>query len=157
MTLEELIDQQINLGHKDPHQFPDLLRKAVGDDLTPIVAPYLDDFITELGRQRINAQRRTALAKITPHAITSRELMLKSMWVPRANGDDPLDVYYKPVGDMTAADFDSRATYLERMAGGILAHARWCRACAHQIRTENVKTFGKVKNIPELPETVELS
>lgn len=152
MTLEELIDQQINLGHKDPHQFPDLLRKSLGDELIAIVTPYLDDFIAELGRQRINAIRRKSIAKITRDDLGDPEIMLRSMWVPTGDGT----ITYKPIGEMTADDFDARANYLEHMATGIRISAQWCRDVAHLMRTKGVKTAKRLTTLPPLPTSEDL-
>jgi hypothetical protein len=145
-TLEELIDQQITLGNHDPHTFYESIERQLGDDVLEIVKPYIADFISEMGRQRINTKRRQEVAKITPANSGSREIMLQSLWVP----SDGSGIVYKRIADMTASDFDARADYLERMAAGIANHANWCRDCANQIRTEKVKTFGKLKHLPEL-------
>ncbi len=145
-TLEELIDQQINLGHHNPHELYELLERQLGDELLAIVQPYIADFISEMGRQRINNQRRAQVAKITPANIASGEIMLQSLWVP----SDGNSIIYKRLSDMTAQDFDARADYLERMAAGIANHAQWCRDCANLIRSENVKTAGKLKQLPQL-------
>lgn len=147
MNLEELIDQQIQLGHKDPHEFPELLRRALGDELINIVTPYLDDFITEMGRHRINSIRRQSIAKITGGHLNDPEIMLRSMWVPTGDGK----ITYTPIGSMTADDFDSRAVYLEHMAHGIQISAQWCRNVAQQMRDEGVKTAKKLSALPPLP------
>ena len=41
----------------------------------------------------------------------------------------------------------------ERMTRGIQRHADWCRLCAHEIRAAKVKTAGRLKNLPALPDT----
>lgn len=147
MTLEELIDQQIELGHKDPHTFYEHIERQLGNELLAIVQPYIADFVSEMSRQRLNARRRSAVVKITPRNAQSREILLHSLWVP----DDGAGITYKRIADMTAEDFDARADYLERLASGILNHAQWCRDCADLIRSENVKTAGKLKSsLPEL-------
>lgn len=145
-SLEELIDQQISLGNSDPHELYGLLERQLGDELVEIVKPYIADFISEMGRQRINSKRRAEVAKISPTNSKSREILLRSLWVP----DSGIGITYKRIADMTADDFESRAAYLERMAAGVMNHAQWCRDCAEQIRTEGVKTAGKLKQLPEL-------
>lgn len=159
-TLEELIDQQINLGHHDPHEIYPLLENLLGDDLLDIVKPYIADFISEMGRQRINNKRRAEVIKISPANSKSREIMLQSLWVPakavstptqkKSPEDAATGITYKRIADMTADDFDARAEYLERMAAGIANHAQWCRDCANQMRTEGAKTANKLKHLPEL-------
>lgn len=147
MTLEEIIDQQINLGHKDPHEFYDLVARALGDELIEIVTPYLADFISEMGRQRLNAKRRASIAKITAVTVGDPETLLLSMWVPSKDGT----ITYKPVGEMTVSDFESRADYLEHMADGIHRSAQWCRDCADKMRHEKVKTAKRLSSLPPLP------
>jgi hypothetical protein len=148
-TLEELIDQQINLGHKDPHEFPDLIANALGDELLEIVKPYLADFIAEMGRHRLGQLRRASVAKITPKSLADPEVMLQSMWVPEPHGPN---ITYKRIADMTAADFEARATYLEHMATGITRSAEWCRDCAKAIKRAKVQTAGQLGYLPPLPE-----
>lgn len=149
MTLEELIDQQINLGHKDPHELPVLLERALGDDLFEVVKPYISDFIAEMGRQRIGQLRRKSVARINAKTLADPEIMLQSMWVPEPSGPN---ITYKRIADMTAEDFEARAVYLEHMSRGIAKSAGWCRACAEAIRKAGVKTAGKLKSLPELPD-----
>ncbi len=145
--LKELIQQTIALGHKDPHEFYDLIERQLGDELITIAKPYLADFVNEMARHELGAARRSAVAKITPTSVQDGEVMLKSLWVP-AKGE----IIYKRIADMTANDFDARADYLEHMTRGIQRHADWCRSCAFQIRDANVKTAGKLKALPPLPE-----
>jgi hypothetical protein len=145
--LKELIQQTIALGHKDPHQFYDILEKQLGDDILEVTKPYLSDFINEMARHQLGTARRSAVAKITAASVQDGEVMLKSLWVP-AKGE----IIYKRIADMTANDFDARANYLDRMTQGIQRHADWCRACAFQIRGAKVKTAGKLEMLPPLPE-----
>lgn len=152
-TLEELIDQQINLGHKDPHEFYELIHRALGEELIDVVTPYISDFIAELGRQRLNAKRRATLARISAKTLASPDILLRSMWVPTGDGT----ITYKRIADMTAEDFDERANYLERMAIGIRRSAQWCRECAHAIRSNKVKTAGTLGSLPPLPDHEDLS
>lgn len=147
-TLERYIDQQIELGQKDPHEIATQLKIHLGDELVKITEPYIEAFISELARQKINAVRRASVAKITTNALADSEVLLKSLWVPSDHGE----ITYKAIGEMTAEDFDSRAAYLDRMALGIRTHAQWCRDCATKMRTENVKHARKLSSLPPLPE-----
>jgi hypothetical protein len=152
-TLERLIDQQIELGHHNPHDYPQLLAKALGDNLNEIIKPYIDDFIAEMSRQRINNRRRAQIAKITPTTINQPEIMIQSLWIPTGQGNT---ITYKPLGTMTADDFDARADYLERMSLGIHRHAQWCRTVANNMRDQNVTTANQLGNLPALPEYEDL-
>lgn len=148
-TLEDLIDQQINLGYKDPHQIPDLLERQLGDDLFNVVKPYIADFIAEMSRHRIGNLRRKSVARITKSGLQDPEILLRSMWVP-----DPehKSIVYKRIADLTPDDFDARAAYLDHMADGITRSAEWCRDCANAIRSANVETAGQLDHLPPLPE-----
>lgn len=150
-TLEELIDQQISLGHKDPHQIPELLEKQLGEELLLIVRPYLADFISEMARQRMNNARRRDVVNINATNADKRETLLHSLWVP----DDGAGITYKRIADMTAEDFDARGQYLERMASGIATHARWCREVADMIRRHGVQSAGQLPRLPQLHEADE--
>lgn len=105
-----------------------------------------------MARQRLNAKRRSAIARITDKTISHPEIMLRSMWVPSNDGS----ITYKRIADMTAQDFEERAAYLEHMAHGIRRSAQWCRDCAHAIRSANVKTAGKLTALPPLPHDEDL-
>lgn len=151
MTLEEAIQQQLNLGTKDPHTVYDALERHLGDELYEIAKPYLADFIAEMARQRINSERRASIAKIKPNTLADPEIKLKSLWVP-SDGT----IIYKRIADMTADDFEARAEYLERMASGIQKHAQWCRDCADAIRHSKVKTAGKLDRLPSLRDDLDI-
>ncbi len=147
-TLEQLIDKNIALGHKNPHDFYELLERELGDDIVTVARPYLADFIADMTRQRLNSGRRTQIAKITTAGLADPELVLRSLWVPSEG-----TILYKRIADMTADDFDSRAAYLERMMIGISRHAGWCRAVADAIRTtKQANTAGDLRRLPALPE-----
>lgn len=145
MTLEEAIQQQINLGTKDPHTVYDALERHLGDELYEIAKPYLADFIAEMARQKLNAERRSAVAKISPKTLANPEVTLKALWVPSKG-----TIIYKRIADMTADDFEARANYLDRMASGIHRHALWCRDCAKAIHASGVKTAGELGVLPSL-------
>jgi hypothetical protein len=145
--LKEAIHQQISLGHRHPHEFYDLLKRQLGDELLTISKPYLADFINEMARHEIGNERRSAVAKINDKTLETGEVKLKSLWVP-AKGE----IIYKRIADMTAKDFDARADYLDRMTRGIQRHAEWCRTCATNIRKAKVKTAGELLHLPSLPD-----
>lgn len=150
-TLDRLIDQQITLGLKNPHDCFEALERKLGPDLFELARPYLADFISEMTRQKLNAQRRSDLAKITPTTVTDPEVKLRSLWVPADSG-----ITYKRIADMTADDFDARATYLERMLIGLSRHIGWCRNVADELRRRDVETAGQLEQLPALPVIGEL-
>lgn len=146
ITLEEAIEQQINLGQKNPHAVFDQLERQFGDELAELARPYIADLVSEMARQKINARRRADVAKITP-GVLDGSIMLRSLWVPAESG-----ITYKRIADMTADDFEARAAYLDRMIVGITRHAEWCRLVARKIRRSKVGTAGNLKSLPALPE-----
>lgn len=147
-TLEQLIEQQITLGVKDPHVVYDKLVASLGPEETQKLAgPYIADMISYMARQKLNALRRSDLAKIDDKSVATSEVMLRSLWIPDEDG-----YVYKRIADMTAEDFEDRAAYLERMVLGITRHAIWCRDVAKAIRKGKHQTAGELKGLPSLPE-----
>lgn len=149
-TLERLVDQQIILGLKNPHDFFTVIATAIGDEqIAALARPYLADFVAEMARQKLNAARRASVARITTDALADPEVKLRSLWVPSAQGGG---ITYKRIADMSADDFDARAAYLERMMFGIARHAAWCRAVAEELRRHNCATANELAVLPPLPE-----
>lgn len=152
-TLDRLVDQQINLGLKNPHECYAALERQLGPELLEVARPYLSEFISDMARQKINALRRSSIAKITPATIADPEVKLRSLWVPH----DAAGITYKRIADMTADDFDARASYLERMLIGLSRHIGWCRAVASELRRQDIATAGQLKQLPALPEIDDIS
>lgn len=146
-TLERLIDQQIELGLKNPHEFFSVLASSHGEELIRLAQPYLADFVAEMARQKLNAKRRASIAKITTETLGDPEVKLRALWVP--GGEQ--GIVYKRIADMTAEDFDARASYLERMIIGISRHASWCRTVAAELRNRNLQTARELDVLPSLP------
>jgi hypothetical protein len=148
LTLERAIERELNLGQKDPHVIYDRLAEQLGPKaLFKLAVPHLPDMIGEMARQRLNQQRRNAIAKIDDSNLAQPEIMLKSLWVPSEDG-----IVYKRIADMDDRDFDDRAAYLERMVLGISRHAQWCRDVAEAIRKHKVGVAGDLERLPGLPE-----
>lgn len=147
--LTRLIEQELNRGQRDPHKIWDRLEKKLGrEELEALALPYLPDLIADMARQRINQQRRTAIAKINAKTLEDQgTVMLKALWVPSEDG-----IVYKRIADMTAEDFRDRAAYLDRMVVGIAVHAAWCRAVADQMDAEGVTLAKELGALPALPE-----
>lgn len=150
-TLEELIDQQINLGNKDPHEFPEILRRSLGTEIVEIASPYIDDFIAEMARHRLSARRRASIAKITSRSLQSGDVLIRSLWVPTHDGN----IVYKAIGEMQPEEFEARADFMDRLVLGIKAHAQWCRDVAEQMRHENVTRAKELSGLPPLTEIAE--
>lgn len=146
-TLNDVVDRYIHLGEKDPRRVRERVMDELGDRLLDVVTPHLEDFIDELARQRLNSERRREVARITPQTVSNREIMLKSIWIP-LNGT----ILYKRIADVTAAEFEARAAYLDRMIVGISNHAQWCRDVADAIRAIKGKTASDLSALPPLPQ-----
>jgi len=154
-TLERLVEQQINLGLKNPHDCFAALERQLGPaDLVEAARPYLADFISDMARQKINAQRRSSIAKITPKSVADPEVKLRSLWIPSPVREQ--GILYKRIADMTAEDFDARAGYLERMMLGLSRHIGWCRSVAAELRRRDLVTAGELDELPALPELDDL-
>lgn len=149
--LVQHIEQELNLGQRDPHKIWKRLERKLGKEkLQELALPYLPDFISDMARQRLNQQRRTAIAKITTKALENQaEVMLKSLWVPSEEG-----IVYKRIADMSADDFRDRASYLDRMVVGIAVHAAWCREVADAMDKQGVAQAKDLAVLPSLPELV---
>lgn len=149
LDLEAAIEQQINLGLKNPHEVYQALCKQFGPEMVDaLVQPHHADFVAYMARQRLNVLRRADIARITPSALTDKAILLRSLWVPSEDG-----IVYKRIADMTAEDFEKRAEYLERMVGAISRHATWCRDVAATIRERGVMVAGELDKLPALPES----
>lgn len=152
-TLERLIEQKINLGLKDPHECYPALEHELGPELLELARPYLAEFVSTMARQKLNALRRSDIAKITPQSIADPEVKLRSLWIP----NNEQGISYKRIADMTADDFDARAAYLERMLIGLSRHIGWCRNVAQELRRANLATAGQLDALPPLPEIDDVS
>lgn len=147
-TLDELVERFIEIGAKDPHEGARTLMRHLGDRLLATAESHLEEFIAEMFRQRLAGKRRQAIARVTPKAIGSREIMIKSIWIPLAGGD----FKYIAVGDCTHPDFDARAAYIDRLIAGIVRHNDWNRAMSAQIRREGVTYARELRDVPTLEE-----
>ena len=147
--LVRLIEQEVNRGRANPHKIWERLEKRLGREMLETLAlPYLPDLVSEIARQKINQQRRTAVARITSKSLEDQgAVMLKSLWVPSEDG-----IVYKRIADMTADDFRDRAAYLDRMVVGIAVHAAWCREVANQMDAEGCALAKDLSALPALPE-----
>jgi hypothetical protein len=144
LSLEEAIQQIINLGQHDPLTVTREIEERYEIEwLKEELYALREEFISYLARQRINNRRRsamTALRKGKPG-----DLMLAGEWVPNWG--------WKRLADWTAADLRSRENYYRKIAGSALLLADWCRQCIEIMETEKAKTLGKVKTpLPALEE-----
>lgn len=147
-SLSEAIDQLIGLGHRDPREGCDLLVHQHGKDwLLAAAAPHLPDWIADMIRQQINAERRQQVARITPAGLMTPEIKLMFMWVPHPDGYGS----YVRLADATAEDFDRRAVYLERLSLAVLRQAAWCRDVAELLRSRKLGVAGELETLPPLP------
>lgn len=155
MNLAQAIAQQINLGRKDPREVAERILQEqdpnwLGSELLALAA----DVIEEMARRQIGAERRQAVAVLRPRDLKQHsEVMLKSVWVP---SEDQGFTTYKRVADMTAADWRSRADWLDHLTLGVLKQAMWCREVALAIEAAGVEKTGDLPELPPLPDDSDL-
>lgn len=157
MTLEEAIDQQISLGHKDPLTIVSKVIDLNGIDwIREQGALRAEDIATELARHKLGEKRRGFEVALRPGVeISQSEMKTAGMWIP--GGDEGVTIW-KKAADLTSDDLRTRATWYEKFAGGALKRAFWCREVAEMIDEDGVKTLGKLKrDLPQLPNETTLA
>jgi len=152
MTLDEAIQQAVNLGEKDPLT---IARKILAAHDNNWVATELvslgEDILAERARKALGSVRRSAELVVRPGNMRGQtDLMLASFWVP--------GVGYKVAGDLTSSDFRARAQFYDVVERAAVRRAVWCREVADLMDAEKAKTLRKLKaELPALPEAEESS
>lgn len=147
MTLEEAIQQQVNLGLKDPLT---IARKVIERSdkhwLASELSSLAEEIIAERARQRLGAFRRSAevALRIGDHS-TRADMRLAKFWVPGEG--------WKKAADATAEDLRKRAAFYEKFASAAMRRSSWCREVAALMDAEGAPTLAKLKaELPALPE-----
>lgn len=151
VTLEEAIQQQVNLGARDPQGIYEALERQFGnDELLELVRPYLPDLLTEMARRRLTAHRRSAevALRLGDHR-SQAQIRLAKAWIPGSG--------WKRADELTAEDLRLRAAAYDSLANASLVRAQWCREVASMIEEDGVQTLGQLRReLPALPTTLEL-
>ena len=146
-SLEEAIQQLINLGEKDPIVIARKIEERhEADWLRDELYALRQDVISELARNRLNGLRRSAMSALRKGKQPT-ELMLLGEWIPNHKGGGG----WKKLGEWTIADLRSRENYYRKMSETATKLADWCSECVDLMEAEQVKTLGKVKaDLPSL-------
>ena len=147
MTLEEAINQMIELGEKDPLTITDKLAQRHGEEwLREQASLYAHDLAADMARHMLGSRRRgSEVALRTGDQVSSAELKLRSYWVP--------EVGYKPAHQLTADDLLARAAFYDKLESAARQRAAWCREVVDLMVAEGAKTLGKLRAaLPPLPD-----
>lgn len=151
MTLEEAIQQRINLGEKDPLTIArGLCEQSEPDWLLTELQSIAEDVIAGIARQRLSGQRRSAELALRPgDEVASSELKLRSFWIPGRG--------WIRAADLAPDDLRARARWEERLAVSIGRRVDWLRDVADMMEAAGVKKLGALKQtLPALPDLPEL-
>ena len=150
-SLEEVIEQMVNLGEKDPltiakKVFERFDKLWVGAELLMLA----EDLIADMARRQLGAVRRSAELAIHPgDEIADNNMRLAKMWIPGEG--------YKVVAEVTASDLHKKSNWYRNFAAGALKRAVWCEQVIDLLKNEQVEMIGQLKKgLPMLPEEDEL-
>lgn len=146
MTLEEQINQLVNLGWKDPLE---IAKKIVKDRdkrwLASELMALAEDIIAERSRHALGNVRRGAEIALRPgESRSQQEIKISSFWVPGFG--------HKPGGDLTPDDLRLRASFYDRLSFAAVRRASWCRDVAAMMDSQGAKRLRDFKGeLPPLP------
>lgn len=147
-SLEEAIQQIINLGEKDPLSVARKIDERYDESwLREELFKLRADVVSHLARMRINGQRRSAMSGLRRGTAPS-ELMLVGEWIP--------NVGWKKLADWSEADLRSRENYYRKMSASAIRLAEWCHSCIVLMQAEGVRKLGKVKAPLPLLDEIEI-
>lgn len=147
MTLQEAIEQLVNIGETDPLEIAKKIEKQHDKHwLSSELLALSEDIIPEMARRVIGAQRRSAELALRPgDVITSSEMKIRTRWIPGGIG-------WKKVADLTADDLGKLARWYEKLADASLRRTQWCQEVIALMKDEGVDTLGRLKAaLPPLP------
>lgn len=153
--LEKAVRDRIATGQRDPIEIARaVITEHDAEWLRTNLGEVAQNVIADLARYLMGTERRRAIAVLRPRDVVSqRNIMDKSVWIPTSDGY-PI---WKRVGDVTQADWLSRAEYLDHLIVGIRVHATWCREVAKLLEEEGVAVTEQLRApLPPLPDQVTL-
>lgn len=148
-SLEDAIEQLINLGESDPITITRRLANLHGGDwIARELASHWEEIIAEIARQKLGQQRRAAVltigARSRQGAVSKKEAVLTTLFVPRLG--------YIKLGEATAQDLLEAAAYRRRLAVGLLRWSDWLESLAAMISEQAVEKVKELKgSLPDLP------
>lgn len=146
MTLEGAIQQQIEIGERDPIIIADKIVDLYGRDwMCEQLCEQAEHLVAGIARSRIGSQRRVTQLNLKPgNPVPQAELKIRSFWVPGKG--------YVRAADLTSDNLESRAAWNDRFIATVDRHSSWCRQVAAMIRSEGAKNLGRLKaELPALP------
>lgn len=147
MSLEEAIEQLINLGEKDPIEITRKLRDQYGAEwMRAELLQRDDELIAGFARNMLGARRRsTEGPRLDLARARHGEFMLASKWVP--------EIGWKKLADLTADDCRAVAAHYRMLARAAGIRADLFDGFAELIEAEGVATLGDVSvALPQLAE-----
>lgn len=150
-TLDEAINQQIELGEMDPLTIARKIEKLHGEEwLAAQLAAQAESLVAEIARKRLGSVRRSAEIALRPgDEISQSDMKIAKVWVPEHG--------WKRAADLTRDDLLAKAAWYDKLVGAAAARAEWCREVAGMVAAEGVKKLGQLKQpLPQLPDGREL-
>ena len=156
MNLDEAIQQQINLGVKDPDEIAHKIKGLYGEEwLAAELAARDEEIVANFARLALGGERRSAEVALrsipgnASAAVRTRwqkagaDMLLSAVWV-RGTG-------FKPRGELTSDECEIVATdYFARSAGNMI-RGQWYRQLAQLQRDQGVNRVADLRELPELP------
>lgn len=152
MTLDEAIQQMINLGETDPRTIAEKLPERHDEAwLAAELLALSANVIEERARHRISAARRQSQIALRPgDQVSSAEMKARTQWIPNEG--------WIRVSDLTAAHLRALAEWYRRLAGAAMQRVGWCLEVVELMEAEGVQKLGKLKAaLPALPELEEVT
>lgn len=145
MTLREAIEQQINLGVKDPREIAAAISRRYDSKwLAAELMSVSDDLVADIARSVLSSSRRASLSLAKVSALPRRDLMLQAAWLPGLG--------WVEFGRFTAEHFDRLAAQYRKGAAALGRYAEWCEGNAAAMREQGVGEFRQLKGaLPALP------
>lgn len=145
MTLQEAIEQLVNLGSSDPKEIAAQVRQRYDDKwLSLELLNSADIILPDLARHVIGNRRRSSLALSKVSGFDKRDVMLQAAWLP--------GIGWMEFGKFTVEHWTALGGRYRNGAAALTRYAEWCESNAALMHTQNVAEFRQVKGaLPALP------
>lgn len=147
MSLEEAIQQLVNLGESDPWEIAKKIEKRNGREwVKEALSEHAEDLIADMARRQLGAIRRRAEVALRPgDTLAEAEFKIAKTWVPGTG--------WKAAGDLTSFDLLAKATWYESAAQAAAVRSAWCREVARLMEMEGAEKLSQLKaELPALPD-----
>jgi len=145
VTLREAIEQQINLGIKDPKEIAHKIGQRFDSKwLAAELVGMAEEVVQDLARSILSSSRRSSMSLTRVAALPRRDLMLQAAWLP--------GIGWIEFGHFTVEHFERLAGQYRKGATALTRYAEWCETNAALMRDQGVDEFRLVKGaLPALP------